>query len=568
MQIFRLLKIFRISWKFGLDEILLTEISNLTQKYLSPNFDNDKQNKTNFTQNLFLLLIKLIKKVQFWRDFSTPRGEGIRLALENLGTIFVKFGQMLSTRRDLIPTDIADELAKLQDQVQAIPPQDVVKIIQKAYKKNISEIFSEFDEIPLASASVAQVHSATLKNLDKVVAVKILRPNIISTIEKDLKLLETFAGLLESLWNDAKRLKPKEVVAEFSKYLHDELDLMREAANASQLRRNFIDSDLLIVPEVFWDFCTPTVMVMQKMHGVPISQTQKLIEQNINLEKLSEMGVEIFFTQVFRDGFFHADMHPGNIFVADDGRYIALDFGIVATLTDEDKHYLAQNFLAFFRRDYKRVAAVHIESGWAPPTTRVDEFESAIRAVCEPVFDRPLKDISFGKVLLRLFQTSRRFHVEIQPQLIMLQKTLLNIEGLGRELNPNLDLWKTAKPFLENWTAKQIGWEAFKNNLWQELPNFTQKFPKLPNLLYQTLQMNLQQNSKLLAANENLQRQNQLIMQKLLRKEKIKNSLFFVLLVVFVALILLTLPMFLEFVDLLKFLKAEFLSVLDFLRKF
>lgn len=568
MQIFRLLKIFRISWKFGLDEILLTEISNLTQKYLSPNFDNDKQNKTNFTQNLFLLLIKLIKKVQFWRDFSTPRGERIRLALENLGTIFVKFGQMLSTRRDLIPTDIADELAKLQDQVQAIPPQDVVKIIQKAYKKNISEIFSEFDEIPLASASVAQVHSATLKNLDKVVAVKILRPNIISTIEKDLKLLETFAGLLESLWNDAKRLKPKEVVAEFSKYLHDELDLMREAANASQLRRNFIDSDLLIVPEVFWDFCTPTVMVMQKMHGVPISQTQKLIEQNINLEKLSEMGVEIFFTQVFRDGFFHADMHPGNIFVAADGRYIALDFGIVATLTDEDKHYLAQNFLAFFRRDYKRVAEVHIESGWAPPTTRVDEFESAIRAVCEPVFDRPLKDISFGKVLLRLFQTSRRFHVEIQPQLIMLQKTLLNIEGLGRELNPNLDLWKTAKPFLENWTAKQIGWEAFKNNLWQELPNFTQKFPKLPNLLYQTLQMNLQQNSKLLAANENLQRQNQLIMQKLLRKEKIKNSLFFVLLVVFVALILLTLPMFLEFVDLLKFLKAEFLSVLDFLRKF
>lgn len=568
MQIFRLLKIFRISWKFGLDEILLTEISNLTQKYLSPNFDNDKQNKTNFTQNLFLLLIKLIKKVQFWRDFSAPRGERIRLALENLGTIFVKFGQMLSTRRDLIPTDIADELAKLQDQVQAIPPQDVVKIIQKAYKKNISEIFSEFDEIPLASASVAQVHSATLKNLDKVVAVKILRPNIISTIEKDLKLLETFAGLLESLWNDAKRLKPKEVVAEFSKYLHDELDLMREAANASQLRRNFIDSDLLIVPEVFWDFCTPTVMVMQKMHGVPISQTQKLIEQNINLEKLSEMGVEIFFTQVFRDGFFHADMHPGNIFVADDGRYIALDFGIVATLTDEDKHYLAQNFLAFFRRDYKRVAEVHIESGWAPPTTRVDEFESAIRAVCEPVFDRPLKDISFGKVLLRLFQTSRRFHVEIQPQLIMLQKTLLNIEGLGRELNPNLDLWKTAKPFLENWTAKQIGWEAFKNNLWQELPNFTQKFPKLPNLLYQTLQMNLQQNSKLLAANENLQRQNQLIMQKLLRKEKIKNSLFFVLLVVFVALILLTLPMFLEFVDLLKFLKAEFLSVLDFLKKF
>ncbi|MBL8420421.1 MAG: ubiquinone biosynthesis regulatory protein kinase UbiB, partial [Dechloromonas sp.] len=291
----------------------------------------------------------------------------------------------------------------------------------------------------------------------------------------------------ERLWSDARRLKPREVVAEFAKYLRDELDLMREAANASQLRRNFANSTLLIVPEVYWDHCTPSVMVMERMKGTPISQIDRLRADGISLPKLSAAGVEIFFTQVFRDGFFHADMHPGNIFVAPDGRYIALDFGIVGTLTDSDKNYLAQNFLAFFRRDYKRVAEAHIESGWAPKETRVDEFESAIRAVCEPIFDRPLKDISFGKVLLRLFQTSRRFNVEIQPQLVMLQKTLLNIEGLGRQLDPELDLWTTAKPFLERWMSEQIGQRGLLRAFQQESPHLARSVPQLPRLIHQAL---------------------------------------------------------------------------------
>ena len=310
---------------------------------------------------------------------------------------------------------------------------------------------------------------------------------MLGVIDHDLGLLDTFAMLLETLWSDGKRLKPREVVAEFGKYLHDELDLMREAANASQLRRNFADSPLLCVPEVHWDWCTSTVMVMERMKGTPISQIDKLRAEGIDLSKLSASGVEIFFTQVFRDGFFHADMHPGNIFVAPDGRYIALDFGIVGTLTDNDKNYLAQNFLAFFRRDYKRVAEAHIESGWAPIDTRVDEFEAAIRAVCEPIFDRPLKDISFGKVLLRLFQASRRFNVEIQPQLVMLQKTLLNIEGLGRQLDPELDLWKTAKPFLERWMDEQVGWRGLVRTFKQEAPYLARTLPQLPRLVHQSL---------------------------------------------------------------------------------
>jgi ubiquinone biosynthesis protein len=310
-------------------------------------------------------------------------------------------------------------------------------------------------------------------------------------IDHDLALLDTMAGLLEKIWSDGKRLKPREVVAEFAKYLHDELDLMREAANCSQLRRNFTDSKLLLVPEVFWDYCTTTVMVMDRMRGLPISQKDALIAAGVDLSALSKAGVEIFFTQVFRDGFFHADMHPGNIFVATDpadlGKYIALDFGIVGTLTDVDKNYLAQNFLAFFRRDYKRVAMAHIEAGWAPADTRVDEFEAAIRAVCEPIFDRPISEISFGRVLLRLFQTSRRFNVEIQPQLFMLQKTLLNIEGLGRQLDPNLDLWKTAKPFLERWMSEQLGPRAFVKNLQNEAPNWARIVPQFPRLMHQAL---------------------------------------------------------------------------------
>ncbi|PKO90100.1 MAG: ubiquinone biosynthesis regulatory protein kinase UbiB [Betaproteobacteria bacterium HGW-Betaproteobacteria-12] len=464
MRLFRLLKIAAVASRFGLDEMVL---------------EHEPSGR----------LVRLANALQFWRDLSTPRAERLRLALEALGPIFVKFGQVLSTRRDLMPTDIADELAKLQDRVPPFDSALALKEVEKAYGRPASAVFAEFDPVPVASASIAQVHFARLKDEDgsHEVAVKILRPNMLSVIEHDLALMDNFALLLEKLWPDGKRLKPREVVAEFAKYLRDELDLMREAANASQLRRNFADSQLLIVPEVHWDWCTSTVMVMERMHGTPISQTERLRTEGIDLSKLSEAGVEIFFTQVFRDGFFHADMHPGNIFVHADGRYIALDFGIVGTLTDSDKNYLAQNFLAFFRRDYKRVAEAHIESGWAPKDTRVDEFEAAIRAVCEPIFDRPLKDISFGKVLLRLFQTSRRFNVEIQPQLVMLQKTLLNIEGLGRQLDPELDLWKTAKPFLERWMSEQVGWRGLVRTFKQEAPYLARSLPQMPRLIHQAL---------------------------------------------------------------------------------
>jgi ubiquinone biosynthesis protein len=464
MRLLRLLKIASVASRFGLDEMVL---------------EHEPSGR----------LARLANALQFWRDLSSPRALRLRLALEALGPIFVKFGQVLSTRRDLMPPDIADELALLQDRVPPFASELALREIEKAYGRPANEVFAQFDPVPVASASIAQVHFARLKEEDggHEVAVKILRPNMLSVIEHDLALMDSFALLLEKLWSDGKRLKPREVVAEFAKYLRDELDLMREAANASQLRRNFTDSQLLIVPEVHWDHCTSTVMVMERMHGTPISQIDKLRTAGIDLSKLSAAGVEIFFTQVFRDGFFHADMHPGNIFVHADGRYIALDFGIVGTLTDSDKNYLAQNFLAFFRRDYKRVAEAHIESGWAPKETRVDEFEAAIRAVCEPIFDRPLKDISFGKVLLRLFQTSRRFNVEIQPQLVMLQKTLLNIEGLGRQLDPELDLWKTAKPFLERWMSEQVGWRGLLKNFKQEAPYLARTIPQLPRLVHQAL---------------------------------------------------------------------------------
>jgi len=464
MRLFRLLKIAAVASRFGLDEMVL---------------EHEPSGR----------LVRLANALQFWRNLSAPRAERLRLALETLGPIFVKFGQVLSTRRDLMPADIADELAKLQDRVPPFSSAMALAEVEKAYGRPASEVFAEFDPVPVASASIAQVHFARLHERDggHEVAVKILRPNMLSVIEHDLALMDSGAMLLEKLWADGRRLKPREVVAEFAKYLRDELDLMREAANASQLRRNFTDSRLLLVPEVYWDFCTSTVMVMERMHGTPISQTARLVADGIDMKKLSEAGVEIFFTQVFRDGFFHADMHPGNIFVAADGRYIALDFGIVGTLTDTDKNYLAQNFLAFFRRDYKRVAETHIESGWAPRDTRVDEFEAAIRAVCEPIFDRPLRDISFGKVLLRLFQTSRRFNVEIQPQLVMLQKTLLNIEGLGRQLDPDLDLWKTAKPFLERWMSEQIGWRGLLKSFQQEAPQLARTLPQLPRLVHQAL---------------------------------------------------------------------------------
>lgn len=467
-MIFRLLRAFKImhvALRYGLDEIILSEMS-------AP------------------FAWRFLSALLFWRDLRASRGERLRRALEELGPIFVKFGQLLSTRRDLLALDIADELARLQDRVPPFSSELAIAEITRALGRHPDDLFASFTREPVASASVAQVHFAVLKN-GKEVAVKVLRPGVHRAIKKDIALLRIVAVLIERCWIDGRRLKPREVVAEFDKYLHDELDLMREAANASQLRRNFTDSSLLLIPEMCWDYCSRSVIVMERMHGIPISQIARLAAEGVDLKKLARDGVEIFFTQVFRDGFFHADMHPGNIMVsthaASLGRYIALDFGIVGTLTDFDKDYLAQNFLAFFRRDYKRVAEAHIESGWAPKDTRVDELEAAVRACCEPIFDRPLAQISFGQVLLRLFQTSRRFNIEIQPQLVLLQKTLLNIEGLGRELDPELDLWQTAKPFLENWMSQQVGWRGLLARLKTEAPHYAHILPQLPRLLHRSL---------------------------------------------------------------------------------
>jgi ubiquinone biosynthesis protein len=425
------------------------------------------------------------------RRFDEPRGVRLRRALEKLGPIFIKFGQVLSTRRDLLPADIADELAQLQDNVPPFPGAQSVAIVERAFAKPLTDVFTSFDAEPVASASIAQVHFAVLKN-GREVAVKVLRPGMLRAIDDDIALLHRLAGWVERSGDDGKRLKPREVVAEFDTYLHDELDLVREAANAAQLRRNMSGLALVEIPEMHWDWCVANVMVMQRMNGIPISQTERLLAAGVDLKRLSRDGVTIFFTQVFRDGFFHADMHPGNIQVSVEpatfGRYIALDFGIVGTLTDNDRDYLAQNFLAFFRRDYKRVAELHLESGWVPGETRVDALESAIRTVCEPLFDRPLKDISLGQVLLRLFQTSRRFNVQIQPQLVLLQKTLLNVEGLGRQLDPELDLWSTAKPFLERWMGEQVGVEGLTQRLTDEAPRYAKLLPELPRLLHAALQ--------------------------------------------------------------------------------
>ncbi len=436
----------------------------------------------------------LARVVALGRSYEEPRGARLRQALERLGPIFVKFGQVLSTRRDLLPLDIADELAKLQDRV---PPFDgmaaralVELSLQAELGRRFDDVFEWFDTTPVASASIAQVHFARVKG-GREVAVKVLRPNVLQAIESDLAILHTVARWVERVSVDGKRLRPRDVVAEFDIYLHDELDLIREAANAAQLRRNMSALELILVPEILWDYCTSSVMVMQQMNGVPISQVQRLRDAGVDIPKLARDGVTIFFTQVFRDGFFHADMHPGNIQVSIEpatfGRYIALDFGIIGTLTESDKDYLAQNFIAFFRRDYKRVAELHIESGWVPADTRLEALESAVRAVCEPHFDRPLKDISLGQVLLRLFQTSRRFNVEIQPQLVLLQKTLLNVEGLGRQLDPELDLWSTAQPFLERWMNQQVGWRGFLDRFKDEAPRYAHYFPALPRLVHQAL---------------------------------------------------------------------------------
>ncbi|MGA8862362.1 MAG: ubiquinone biosynthesis regulatory protein kinase UbiB [Gallionella sp.] len=465
MRIFRLIKIVVVVLRFGLDEFLLA---------------HERVRWMRIPLNMLLFL----------RNTDKPRAVRLRLALEKLGPIFVKFGQMLSTRRDLIPVDIADELARLQDQVPPFPSIQAVALLEQAYGKPLLEVFQSFEELPVASASVAQVHFAILPD-GRDVAVKILRPGITTIIAHDVALMKVAADLIEWLWADGRRLKPRQVIAEFEKHLEDELDLMREASNGSQLRRNFANSPLLLVPEMYWDYCSSGVMVMERMYGIPVSQVDELRKAGVDIPRLARIGVEIFYTQVFRDGFFHADMHPGNVQVATNGQhagqYIALDFGIMGTLTDIDKHYLAQNFIAFFRRDYKRVAEVHIESGWAPMATRVDELEAAIRTVCEPIFDKPLREVSFGRVLLRLFQTSRRFGIEVQPQLVLLQKTLLNIEGLGLQLDPELDLWKTAKPWLERWMSEQVGWRGFLKSLRAEAPNYATVLPQLPRLLHRYL---------------------------------------------------------------------------------
>ncbi|HET7923222.1 MAG TPA: ubiquinone biosynthesis regulatory protein kinase UbiB [Gammaproteobacteria bacterium] len=425
------------------------------------------------------------------RSRDITRGARIRRALEDLGPIFVKFGQMLSTRRDLLPLDIADELARLQDRVPPFPGREARAIVERALAAPVTELFDAFDETPLASASIAQVHSARLRDQREVV-VKVLRPNVQRVIRADLDVLHLLAELAERYWSEGRRLRAREVVDDYEKTVLDELDLMREAANAAQLKRNFEGSLLLYVPEVYWPLTRRNVMVMERIHGVPVSDVATLKARGTDMRRLAENGVEIFFTQVFRHNFFHADMHPGNIFVdvsdPKQPRYVAVDFGIVGSLSPEDQHYLAENFLAFFKRDYHRVAELHVQSGWVPAGTRVDEFEAAIRSVCEPIFNRPLRDISFGQLLVRLFQTARRFEMEVQPQLVLLQKTLLNIEGLGRELYPDLDLWQTAKPFLENWTREQLGLGATLKKLRDGLPALRELLLETPARLNTILQ--------------------------------------------------------------------------------
>lgn len=437
--------------------------------------------------------LKLFFLLAPWHLFPQPkldRGDRLRLALEELGPVFVKFGQILSTRRDLLPDDMADSLKTLQDRVPPFPSDVARNIIEKSLGAPVSELFKEFSADPLASASVAQVHAATLLNGQEVV-VKVLRPGIEKVIHQDLALMYLMANLLEKYWTEGKRLHPVDVVADYDSTIHDELDLQREAANASQLRRNFEDSPLIYIPFIDWDYTRKSVMVMERIHGIPIADVPALKAAGVNLKVLAEKGVEIFFTQVFRDSFFHADMHPGNIFVdvsnPADPKYIAIDFGIVGTLAPDDQSYLARNLLAFFRRDYRQVAQLHIQSGWVPPDTRVNEFEAAIRTVCEPIFEKPLKDISFGHFLLRLFQTARRFNMEVQPQLVLLQKTLLNVEGLGRQLYPELDLWSTAQPFLESWMRKRIGPAGLIKSLQTHLPSWLEQSPEMPQLVHDAL---------------------------------------------------------------------------------
>lgn len=449
-----------------------------------------------------LRFIVYLNPWNWFRKEQLTRGQALRKSLEELGPIFIKFGQALSTRPDILPEDIAIELSRLQDKVPPFASDKAIAMIQGVYGKSPYELFSQFDPVALASASMAQVHAATLQSGQDVV-IKILRPNMRRIIEQDISIMYTIAKLADRYWPEGKRLKPKEIVKEFEQTLFDELDLMREAANAAQLRRNFSNSSLLYIPEIYWDYSRENIMVMERIHGIPVSDLPSLRDHGVDIKKLAERGVEIFFTQVFRDCFFHADMHPGNIFVSpkhpQDPQYICIDFGIIGTLNDNDKRYLAENLLAFFNRDYRKVAQLHVESGWVSRDTRVEEFESAIRTVCEPIFEKPLKDISFAQVVLRLFQVARRFNMEVQPQLVLLQKTLLAIEGLGRQLYPDLDLWVTAKPFLEKWLRQQIGPKNFFNQLKENLPFFAEQLPHMPKLIFDVLEL---KKAKLMADQE------------------------------------------------------------------
>jgi len=465
----RLLQIQRVLVRHGLDEIILA--THLFRPlrfafYLSP-------------------------ATWFERRKGGSRGERIRLALEELGPIFVKFGQALSTRRDLIPPDIADELEKLQDRVPPFPGAEARAIVERAYGRPVTEVFEQFDETPLAAASIAQVHVAQLRSGEDVV-VKVIRPGVREKIERDLEVMHVIARLARDYAREGHRLRPVEVVREYEKTILDELDLMREAANAAQLRRNFEGNDLLHVPVVYWDYCRPEAMVMERIRGVIISDMDELRRRGANIQRLAENGVTIFFTQVLRHNFFHADMHPGNIFVQLDDpehpKYCAVDFGIMGTLTARDQHYLAENFLAFFDRDWRRVAQLHVDSGWVPTDTRVDELETAVRTVCEPIFNKPLSEISFGQVLMRLFEVARRFQMTVQPQLILLQKTLLQIEGLGRQLYPDLDLWKTAQPILREWAADRLSGRNLASQLRRQLPDLSEALRMLPQILQQAVQ--------------------------------------------------------------------------------
>lgn len=456
--------------------------------------------------------LRLLLRLLPWRYLirsRAPRGVRLRLTMEALGPIFIKFGQILSTRRDLLPDDISDELARLQDKVPPFPAEDAIAIIETSLGSPVDTLFQRFDRQPLASASVAQVHGARLHSGEEVV-VKVIRPGIERVIRKDIQLMYLFARLLVRLFREARRLRPVDVVADYEKTILDELDLLREAANASQLRRNFLASPLLFIPQVYWDYCRPRVMVMERVRGIPIAEVDTLRAAGTDMKKLAERGVEIFFTQVFRDRFFHADMHPGNIFIDIDNpeepRYIGIDCGIVGTLEPEDQRYLASNLLAFFRRDYRKVAQLHIDSGWVPRDTRVGELEAAIRTVCEPVFEKPLKDISFGQLLVRLFQTARRFNMEVQPQLVLLEKTLLNVEGLGRQLYPELDLWSTAQPFLEAWMKDQVRPSTVVRSLKESGADWLLNAPGLAHQAVASLRMVAEQQQHLAVLQEEARR--------------------------------------------------------------